>query len=234
MRCTKVAAEQLLAVCRVCHIDRVHVFGHGLGGAAALHMAELLRPDQSSRSELKGLEDRPTPKLASLTLASPYGSLEDLRPMQQQRIRSWDELFPIDFEGGDQGMPADGQQCEVEATLLTGFPYREALLRVNPDVASAERLGGERLVSRLPDRSVPVMLLQGGTADAVDPSWDLRSRPDVRRLYYPLSGHLPFIDNREECLMDLVEFLDFVDGVKSPRGGLSQLESFTSGGRPRI
>ena len=108
------------------------------------------------------------------------------------------------------------------------------MLRVSRDVALAERLGGDRLVARLPDPAVPVMLLHGGAADLVDPTWDLRSRPDVRQQQYQFSGHLPFVDNREECLTDVLDFLDAADGVRSPRGGLSQLESFTSGGRPRI
>ena len=95
----------------------------------------------------------------------------------------------------------------------------------------AERLGGASLVPRLPDQSVPVTLLHGGDADLVDPSWDLRERPDVRVREFPFSGHLPFIDNREEFLADLLDFYNGVDGVATGAGVLSPLESSTAGGR---
>ena len=82
-----------------------------------------------------------------------------------------------------------------------------------------------------PPSSVPIALFHGGDADLVEPTWDLSRRPDVMQREYPFSGHLPFIDNREECLSDVLDFLDTVDGVRSPRRGLSSLESFSAGGR---
>ena len=64
------------------------------------------------------------------------------------------------------------------------------------------------------------MLLRGGSADPVEPSWDLSDRADVRQHEYMSSGHLPFIDNREELLFDLLAFLDAADGVSTSRLGL--------------
>ena len=44
----------------------------------------------------------------------------------------------------------------------------------------------------------------------------------MEELTYPFSGHLPFLDkrSREEFLIDLLDFLDRVDGVQTPRRGL--------------
>ena len=92
-----VAAQQLLAVCDACELSAVHVFAHGLGGAAALHLVELLRQRQQVQQAQRAPRGvraaaaaaAPPPscvRLVSLALASPYGALEDLRPMQQQRL----------------------------------------------------------------------------------------------------------------------------------------------------
>ena len=161
-------------------------------------------------------------RLASLVLASPYGALEDLRPVQQRRLQNWDELFPIDMdeEGGNDGTESAGQQCVVEANALTGRPWREALLYASDEESRAESLGRGQLAARLPDASVPTMLLRGGSADPVEPSWDLSDRTDVKMREYMFSGHLPFIDNREEVLFDLLAHLDAADGVSTNRNGV--------------
>ena len=64
------------------------------------------------------------------------------------------------------------------------------------------------------------MLLRGGSADPVEPSWDLSDRTDVKMREYMFSGHLPFIDNREEVLFDLLAHLDAADGVSTNRNGV--------------
>lgn len=225
----EVAGRQLLAVCDACGLEAVHVVAHGLGGAAALHFADLLRQRQQEQQEqdvsnvTAAAQPPPPPRgvrLASLALVSPYGSLEDLRPVQQRRLSNWDELFPIDTdEEGNEGTE-DGQQCVVDATLLTGRPWREALLYATRDEERKERLGGSRLAARLPPAPLPTLLLRGGAADPIEPDWDLRSRPDVKQIEYRLSGHLPFIDNREEVLLDMLDFMDAVDGVSTNRMGL--------------
>eukprot|EP00966_Prymnesium_polylepis_P236827 5477289-Prymnesium_polylepis.1 len=112
---------------------------------------------------------------------------------------------------------------QVEATALTGVPYRDALLGVSRADADARRLGGEALAAWLPPPPLPILLSHGGNDDPVEPSWELRGRGDVRKIEYPFSGHLPFLDkaSREEYLLDLLEFLDGVDGVRTPRRGLS-------------
>ena len=42
----------------------------------------------------------------------------------------------MDEEGGSDGTDSDGQQCVVEATSLTGRPWREALLYASDDEVS--------------------------------------------------------------------------------------------------
>jgi pimeloyl-ACP methyl ester carboxylesterase len=235
-----VAARQLLAVCEASGLGAVHVFAHGLGGAAALHLVELLRQpvpaataaaataaaaattDATATTAAAATLPPSRVRLASLILASPYGALEDLRPVQQRRLQNWDELFPIDMdeEGGSDGTESGGQQCIVEANALTGRPWREALLYASEEESRAESLGRGQLAPRLPDASVPTMLLRGGSADPVEPSWDLSDRTDVKMREYMFSGHLPFIDNREEVLFDLLAHLDAADGVSTNRNGV--------------
>lgn len=84
----------------------------------------------------------------------------------------------------------------------------------------AASLGGDRLARRLPSPPVATLLIHGGTGDPVSPSWELKERSDVKVLDYPFSGHLPFIDRREEVLTDVLNFLDRVDGRATPRAGL--------------
>ena len=119
MRRADVAASQLKAVCEACSLDAVHVFAHGLGGAVALRLAQLMQPAAATG-----------PCLASLTLASPYGALSDLKPMQQRRLMGYSEEVPE-----DESLFEDGQQCVVEANALTGV--RAADIRT--DAAHLER-----------------------------------------------------------------------------------------------
>ena len=79
---------------------RRHVFGHGLGGAAALYLVSLVQnmPPQpgavmSNGTVASSADTRP--RIASLTLASPYGSLDDLRPLQRRRLQGLDDLLPL-------------------------------------------------------------------------------------------------------------------------------------------
>ena len=225
MRTPAVAARQLVAVCDACGLGpSVHVFAHGLGCAAALHLSSLLQlravPSATDQHEVVA-DVTPPLQLASLTLASPYGSLTDLRPMAQRRLFDMEAMVPLDFDGSDAISISDGQQCLVDASLLTGMPWREALLRVSDTEAKAEQLGGERLAARLPKRPVAVQILTGGAADAVSPSWELQTRSDVQVREYPSSGHLPFVDVREEFLIDMLDFLDRVDGVRTSHAGIS-------------
>ena len=237
------AAKQILAVCDALsykgpRIESVHVFAHGLGGAAALHMVELLKERSMQRdAEAKAAETtatevvvsdvtatmaKPVLRIASLSLASPYGAIEDLNIETRRRIEYNAEVTPLEFDGSDGGQPVEGQQCVVEATLLTGLPWREALLRPSKAESQAERLGGSSLANRLPSPgSVPTQVIIGGPSDSVDPSWDLRSRPDVAQVSYPTCGHLPFLDRRLEFLSNLLDFYDQVDGVNTSRSGLS-------------
>lgn len=109
-----VAAQQILAVCYACGVESVHVFAHGLGASVALHLAASLdRPpllnggsigesaststvcaggDAAAEAAPGSLNDRkPCTRLASIVLASPYGSIQDLTDLQQQRMVSYAE-----------------------------------------------------------------------------------------------------------------------------------------------
>ena len=210
MRRPAVAAQQLLAVCDAVGEPRYHVFAHGLGGAAALRLSQLLQRRQAAAARNETVAET-TARLASLTLASPYGALGDLTPAARNRLREFDSVVPLDVDVRDAEV-ADGEQCVSDATLLLTPPYREALLEATRAEEREERLGGDALAAKLPPPSVPTMLLSGGAGDAVEGGWDLGARSDVLVRQYPFSGHLPFIDARSEVLLDLLEFLDRADG----------------------
>jgi pimeloyl-ACP methyl ester carboxylesterase len=116
----------------------------------------------------------------------------------------------------------------VEASMLTGVPWRRLLLD-SPKAAAADRLGNRQLAKRLP-RATPTLIMHGGPTDVVVPNWDFGpmtadrgSPPKV--VPYGRSGHLPFIDEREIFLFDLLDFLDDVEGVKTPRVGLVNINT---------
>jgi hypothetical protein len=61
-----------------------------------------------------------------------------------------------------------------------------------------------------------VLLATGGESDLVEPDWT-GLRPSVTRRTFSLSGHLPFIDQREDFLIAYADFLDSADGVSTNR-----------------
>jgi hypothetical protein len=63
---------------------------------------------------------------------------------------------------------------------------------------------------------VPVFLATGGESDLVEPGWT-GLPPSVTRRAFSSSGHLPFIDQREDFLIAYAEFLDGADGVTTNR-----------------
>ena len=203
---TEVAASQLLAVCDARGLSKMHVLAHGLGAPAALRLVSEL----SKRS----LANQTAPEIASLVLSSPFGAMDDLSEGGQRRIRDFSELVPL-----EEATPTEGYSCVVEANTLTGMPWRTMLLEEDgPSASKQERLGGERLATRLPP-TTPTLILHGGNTDPVVPGW--RNLPKSTRLIsFDKSGHLPFIDEREFFLMDVLEFYDGIDGVKTPRVGV--------------
>lgn len=131
-------------------------------------------------------------------------------------------LAPCDHTLGDgvhAGWCACGMvcRCVVEANALTGVPWRRLLLADDGAEGEKNQLGRGRLSAMLP-KAVPTTVIHGGATDAVVPSWDLGKT--VRLVDYPRSGHLPFIDERELFLFDLLDWLDGIDKVKTPRIGL--------------
>ena len=89
-----------------------------------------------------------------------------------------------------------------------------------PPAADDGRLGragalGARL-ARLGGR-VPVLLTSGGAADIVEASGWTDLPPSTRRVTFGGSGHLPFIEQNEQFLVALLDFLDEVDGVETNR-----------------
>ena len=128
MRRPAVAAREVLAVCEALKLERpVHLFAHGLGCAAALYFSELLEERERARERAakeqrekcdqdlnclideglneaaykaaaKAAASAPKLQFASLTLASPYGSIEDLRASVRTKLRDFDEIVPLDLD----------------------------------------------------------------------------------------------------------------------------------------
>ena len=95
-------------------------------------------------------------------------------------------------------------------------PVLERLLKES----SAPRLAGAGLGKRLATdvpADVPMLLMSGGTRDIVDATAWEEVPPSVRRVSFGASGHLPFIEERDEFLPVLLEFLDTADGKTTNR-----------------
>ena len=123
MRSVGACAAQLEAVCRKLQLPAVHVLAHGLGAAPAL---KLLGGGQTPRVPLR-----------SLTLVSPYGTLEDLRLAARPPEGTVSFVLPTT----DPKAPAS---CIADATASTN-----AKLWLGAGEAGRERLGGEALVQAL-------------------------------------------------------------------------------------
>jgi pimeloyl-ACP methyl ester carboxylesterase len=113
-------------------------------------------------------------------------------------------------QGGGPGSPRGGAGAAlVLSPLLSQAPSQEAL-----------RLGGDSLGRRLAEempKAVPVMLITGGDADIVRPDGWSNLPPSLKRIAYPSSGHLPFIEARDDALGAVLEFLDTADGKETNR-----------------
>jgi len=188
-------AAQLQAVVRSLQVQQVHVIAHGLGAPAALRFVRL------------------TPSLTrSLTLVSPYGSAADLRPAMAEAAAAalkggradTSALLPT-VSGNARG------SCIADAAQAAGGPLFTALL------GSSERLGGERLATKLDGLEVPTLLSYGRSSDEiVEVGWPGLPAAVVTQPYEQ-SGHLPFVEERDRFLFDYVEFLDKADGVATNR-----------------
>ena len=64
---------------------------------------------------------------------------------------------------------------------------------------------------------VPVFLASGGAADIVDAAGWTDLPPSTKRVTFGGSGHLPFIEQNEQFVVSLLEFLDATDGVETNR-----------------
>ena len=199
VRSVEACAAQLEAVCRTLELSAVHVLAHGLGAPPAL---QLLQSAQA-----------PTPRvpLRSLTLVSPYGSLDDLRAAARPAAGA-KALLPLPTS--DAKAP---NSCIADATASTAArPWLDAV------AAGGASLGGDALVRLLQPASaarVAALVVWGGDADVVEPTWDVAAlqKANVNLRVYERSGHLPFIEQREEFLGEYLDFLDAADGVKTSR-----------------
>ena len=146
MRSVGACAAQLEAVCRKLQLPAVHVLAHGLGASPVLKL----------------LGDRTAPRvpLRSLTLVSPYGILEDLRPAARPPEGATAFVLPTT----DPKAPAS---CIADATASTSAKqWLEA-------ASGRESLGGEALVQRLqPTAALKIAtLVAWGGEGAPAPPW---------------------------------------------------------------
>ena len=64
---------------------------------------------------------------------------------------------------------------------------------------------------------LPVFVATGGERDIVDGAAWQGLPPTVKRQTFASSGHLPFVEQRDELLVALLEFFDAADGVTTNR-----------------
>ena len=198
VRSVEACAAQLEAVCRTLGLSavHVHVLAHGLGAPPTL---QLLQSTSTPRVPLR-----------SLTLVSPYGSLDDLRAAARPAAGAAALLLPTT----DAKAP---KSCIADARVSTAArPWLDAV------AAGGASLGGDALVRLLEPAAaarVAALVVWGGEADVVEPSWDVAAlqKANVNLRVYERSGHLPFIEQREEFVGEYLNFLDAADGVKTSR-----------------
>ena len=169
MRSVGACAAQLEAVCRKLQLPAVHVLAHGLGAAPAL---KLLGDGQVP----------PRVPLRSLTLVSPYGTNEDLRPAARPPEGTASFLLSTTN-------PKAPASCIADATASTN-----AKLWLGAGEAGRERLGGEALVQVLqPAAALKVAtLVAWGGEGAPAPLWPALAPGGAPRSLSPTPApHLP-------------------------------------------
>lgn len=189
-------AAQLQAAIRALNVPAVHVAAHGLGAGAAVALARA----------------QPT-LIRSLALISPYGSLSDLRPASADTLRSERDSLSVAATILRTRTLLAKNSCVREAADASGGPLLSRLLSGSD---GDMRLGGAALGEALVGCDIPVFLATGGEADLVELDWT-GLPPSVTRRAFSLSGHLPFIDQREDFLIAYADFLDATDGVTTNR-----------------
>lgn len=173
MRSVGACAAQLEAVCRKLQLPAVHVLAHGLGAAPAL---KLLGDGQAP----------PRVPLRSLTLVSPYGTNEDLRPAA--RLPEGTASFLLSTTN-----PKAPASCIADATASTN-----AKLWLGAGEAGRERLGGEALVQVLQPAAalkVATLVAWGGEGAPAPlrrprPGWRA-ALPGPPPLPHPTPKHMP-------------------------------------------
>ena len=200
--------EQLRLVCQSLDVQTVHLVAHGLGAGPALQLAS------------RAVAGSPAPRVRSLSLVSPFGTAADLREGARGALLSAPDgprqsslLLPT-TSGNARG------SCIAESRAAAGKPSLVGAGELLLASSGAEPLGSASLGQRLQSATaagLPVLLATGGAADLVDAGgWD--GVPNgVQRLAFTGSGHLPFIEQREQFLTSLLTFLDKADGVETNR-----------------
>lgn len=187
--------QQAAAALAKLEAPRCHVLGHGLGAAAALalHAADPAR-------------------VASLVLASPFSSLDDVEPAQRAAV-------------GESPLPllattaAKGRAC-VDAELGALRPARLSQLAVQRALRDGALPAMEDLLRSASAAGAPVLVTRGGRAD---PSSEETARrvlqrvPTARLATFAQSGPLACVDDKAAYLETLLGWLDEVDGTTSRR-----------------
>ena len=216
LRTADALAAALLAVCVGLQLPAVHLVAHGLGAPPALRLAAASSVDGAA-----GLVH-----VRSLALVSPYGALSDLRASAQANVagvtsatatkdgsvvvasRLASALLPT-VSGNARG------SCIAEALAHSSDGGAALLLQ---QLLSAPLGGGDlaRRIDAVTSRGVPVLLSTAGTADLVsEEALELTPSATVARVV--ASGHMPFIEQRDEFLLALLNFFDKADGTETNR-----------------
>lgn len=110
-------------------------------------------------------------------------------------------------------------QASVDAKALGPPPVLGPLFR-EAEAQQLQSLGGLALSKRLAplaEANLPILLVSGGSRDLVDPSGWSELPAATQRVTLEGSGHLPMIEQRDEFLDVLLQFLDKADGKTTNR-----------------
>jgi pimeloyl-ACP methyl ester carboxylesterase len=198
-------AAQLQAVCAALKVSEVHVIAHGLGALPALR---LVTPASGGSAQVG---------VRSLVLVSPFGGEADLRraPTGPGDAASLGAVLLPTASGNARGTCI----AEARTAASAGGSLLPALLSGGSAGGAKELLGREgALGKRLAVVNVPVLLANGADdKELVDMGGWTDIPPSVSRSTFGLSGPLPFIEQRDDFLLALLQFFDKADGKVTNR-----------------
>ncbi len=186
-------------------VPSAHVMGHGFGALAAL----ALRAAAPS-------------KVASLVLASPLGSLDDVDPSQRGAMEDGSEPLLASQAAPRSRACVESELSRLRAARLADSPFQRALRTGALPALSAAAAAADGDLLDYGASGVPTLVTRGGAGDVCREATALRlverlGAPPARLSSFGGSGALAMVDEKAAYLEAVLDFFDTVDGTRSRR-----------------